>query len=545
MDDANPESGSSDDESRTNSLLPYAHTRRAADEVHRPEIVLGLVGAVGTRLNLVEAELGRALSLVQYNSAAIRVSSLITDLQNPAAVLECTTQMDRLMDLGDSLRASVKHGAAAAALTVFRISSERGEWRESTNEEALERQAHATIVRSLKHPEEVRLLRAVYGPRFILIGVWSPPEERAQEVGRRLSQNHAEKDEHWRALHIGRLMQRDEKDSANEMGQRVRDTFELADAYISLRNGVEFDRQISRIVRLLFGEPFETPTWEEQAMYLAHGAKLRSADAGRQVGAVVVDEDFEVVVTGTNEVPKPFGGQYWATDMPDHRDFRIGYDANSRLKMDVVRDVLKKLQAAPGWLEPTKQGLPLELLAREAVKGPLAKSPIGDLIEFGRIVHAEMAAICTAARRGTRLRGTTLLTTTYPCHECARLIIAAGIARVVYVDPYPKSRVPELFRNEINDQSHSDQSRIRFDPFVGIAPRLYSGVFAMTSRSRDAMSGDFAQWDPAESQPRLVVDADATFPIQRMEDMVIEQLREDFNRAGITMADQESRTEST
>src|SRR5579871_385409 len=62
-----------------------------------------------------------------------------------------------------------------------------------------------------------------------------------------------------------------------------------------------------------------------------------------------------------------------------------------------------------------------------------------NVIEYGRCVHAEMAAIVDAARRGVAIAGCTLYTTTFPCHECARHIVAASIRQVVYIDPYPKS----------------------------------------------------------------------------------------------------------
>jgi cytidine deaminase len=67
--------------------------------------------------------------------------------------------------------------------------------------------------------------------------------------------------------------------------------------------------------------------------------------------------------------------------------------------------------------------------------GPLYRSRIGDLLEFGRVAHAEMAAFYNAARRGTPIAGKIMLSTTYPCPECARLIIASGITKVVYIDP--------------------------------------------------------------------------------------------------------------
>jgi deoxycytidylate deaminase len=67
-----------------------------------------------------------------------------------------------------------------------------------------------------------------------------------------------------------------------------------------------------------------------------------------------------------------------------------------------------------------------------------------NLTEFGRDVHAEMSAIVSAARRGTSTEGAYLYCTTFPCHNCAKHIIAAGIRQVVYVEPYAKSFAAEF-----------------------------------------------------------------------------------------------------
>ncbi len=52
------------------------------------------------------------------------------------------------------------------------------------------------------------------------------------------------------------------------------------------------------------------------------------------------------------------------------------------------------------------------------------------------VIHAEANAILFAANRGIPLRGTTLYVTTIPCIECAKMIIPAGIVRVVYAETY-------------------------------------------------------------------------------------------------------------
>ncbi|MEJ2888945.1 anti-phage dCTP deaminase [Actinomycetospora aeridis] len=506
--------------------------------IDRAEIVIGLVGALGTDLSTVETALSNALLSVGYRSGSVRISDLIKDAYaragKPAA--EPLTKLDALMDQGDALREAINHGGAAAGLAVTAISTQRFEKSGDSNHE---RESFATIIRQLKHPEEVRVLRSTYGPRFVLVGAWSPREDRSKAVEKRLRQTlHPGKEQSWYVQQVSRLLARDEKDGANRrLGQRVRDTFELADAYLAVRSGVDISGAATRLVHLLFGKHYETPTATEQAMFQAWGARLRSSDAGRQVGAVVIDDQGELVLSGSNEVPKPGGGQYWTGDEPDHRDFTEGSDVNEQQKIAIVTDVLQALQREPGWLAPDRQAKDVEELAAEAINGgPLADTRIGDLLEFGRVTHAEMAAICTAARRGVSIRNMTMMSTTYPCHECARVIIASGISRVVYIDPYPKSQVPEMYRHEIVDGPTQSREAVVFEPFEGVAPRLYSRVFAKADRSRDAM-GEYGTWSPTAAPPRLVAEAEATYPMSYMEDGVMSRLDDALKQAGWAEAD--------
>ena len=52
------------------------------------------------------------------------------------------------------------------------------------------------------------------------------------------------------------------------------------------------------------------------------------------------------------------------------------------------------------------------------------------------VLHAEANAITKVAKSANNCDGSTLYVTASPCIECAKLIIQAGIRRVVYADPY-------------------------------------------------------------------------------------------------------------
>ena len=56
-----------------------------------------------------------------------------------------------------------------------------------------------------------------------------------------------------------------------------------------------------------------------------------------------------------------------------------------------------------------------------------------------RAIHAEANAIAAAARREISTQDATLYCTLEPCLSCLKLIVGAGIVRVIYRDPLPRS----------------------------------------------------------------------------------------------------------
>ncbi len=280
----------------------------------------------------------------------------------------------------------------------------------------------------------------------------------------------------------------------------------MADVFVDATSRGSIVSGIGRFIDLVFANPFETPNADEMGMYFARAAALRSADLSRQVGAVIMGEPGQVLGIGCNEVPKPGGGHYWPGDEKDLRDFVLGYDPNTKIKIEMVAEIFHILQAN-GWLSKGKTGTEIDELVSSAIKGQedaiLKDSQITNVIEFGRIVHAEMSAITEAARRGSRLEGATLYCTTFPCHICARHIISSGIARVVYIEPYPKSMAQRLYPEAIiTDGRNSPGREVRFDPFIGVSPSRYSDLFEMPGRRKDS-DGNAVKWKRNTANPRL------------------------------------------
>ena len=121
--------------------------------------------------------------------------------------------------------------------------------------------------------------------------------------------------------------------------------------------------------------PVERPGWEEYFLGMADLVARRSTCPRRQVGAVLV-RDERVIATGYNGSPR---------DQPHC-------------------------------------------------------SEVGCLMVDGhckRTVHAEMNALLQCACHGVASRGATLFTTSFPCLDCAKAIVQAGVEELVFRDAYP------------------------------------------------------------------------------------------------------------
>lgn len=110
------------------------------------------------------------------------------------------------------------------------------------------------------------------------------------------------------------------------------------------------------------------PTWHEYFMAGAEWARIKSKDPSTQVGCIFIGADKELIESGYNGLPRG------VTDLPARMERPAKYLWTS---------------------------------------------------------HAEENAIAHAARHGRALKGSTAFVTHYPCCRCARLLIQAGIARIV------------------------------------------------------------------------------------------------------------------
>lgn len=418
----------------------------------RTELVFALTSAVGTDIGPLVTALESYLSQdYGYEVLRIRVSEdIIPYLNVPTKLVENPPHQRYLsrMDAGSDAR-NLYGNDVLARVVISKI--------EALRSDKAQEKPRAYIVWQLKHPAEVNLLRQVYGPGFFLLGVFQ------HEAGRlkRLEDFHRIPE-----AKAQELIEKDLDEPERKFGQKSSSTFERSDVFLLSEGFVE---QLHRFINLVFGDPFTTPTRDEHAMFIAYSASLRSAELGRQVGAVVLSSSKELVSVGANEVPRAGGGLYWAGEEPDARDFTIGYDCNHAKKDQLRADLVAILGTT---LNANQEAALTELLKQ--------------VTEFGRAVHAEMEALLACGRNGVSPCKGTLFSTTFPCHLCARHVVASGISRVVFIEPYPKSLATELHEDSIvlcGPDEVIDDDRVRFEPFVGVGPRRFLDLFSVSLSS--------------------------------------------------------------
>jgi deoxycytidylate deaminase len=324
---------------------------------------------------------------------------------------------------------------------------------------------------------------------------------------------------------IEKFMERDEN-APEAHGQKVADTFHLADYFVdntvarlkkmgaATEENKEWDvpDQLGRLVDILTHRKIVRPRPGETGMFHAYGARMRSSCLSRQVGAALIDGSGSLIATGTNEVPRAGGGVYGGVlaetvsgDLDTDSDFRCfvhnGFCSNTQSQNHIIEDLFNSVTELKG------------IKLNEDLLKRVRKTRIGQLIEFSRAVHAEMDALLSAARSGAKTGDTRLFVTTFPCHNCARHIVSAGVVEVQYIEPYLKSQAIPLHGDAIVTNpkewrrpepgkaltANGAAPNVLFRPFIGVAPRLYRRAFLKDRDLKDNVTGDMlTNFGPAE-----------------------------------------------
>jgi len=464
------------------------------------ELFIGLCGPIGVDLASIQSEMKASLESAGYTVAEIKLSKLFSAKINPETTSTLSEERDfnpesnhgeaflnyRLKQKqGNHLREQFRNNIGASL--VFeevrnlrqvdvneRLSAEEisdPELKKARTEELhaeLATNKRAYIINQLKRPEEVETLRGVYKSRFYLYAGMATENNRKSNL---LSKP-------MNSLEAEFMMTLDRKENGDH-GQRVEKTVLAADFFHNC-NQTEHEHlksSISRFIELIHGFNGHAPTQEEFGMHQAHAASLGSLCLSRQVGAAILDKEGNIMAVGRNDVPK-FGGGLYETNNgePDDRCVKRAQSVCSndhhknRLKEE-LKDILQKNVT----ITETQWDKIYEEISEN--------SKVSNLIEYSRSVHAEMDAIISIARKGTQVGlESTLFTTVFPCHNCARHIVAAGIKKVIYIEPYEKSLAIELHNDSISLTSNDNKVEVK--SFHGVAPRIYPSVFGWTGERK-------------------------------------------------------------
>ncbi len=478
-----------------------SHKNPPPVENNDPELIFGIVGPIGVNLDIVISALQSALKAVNYDPITIHLTER---LEHPRvkAKIDHSSYYARYMSLikkANEYRRQAKNPAALAGVAILDIRQLR---QQRTKDQSVPSPGTAFIVRQFKRPEEIELMRRAYGRKFIQISVFGSEADRRQTlIGKIRSHDASPKSDADCEKQAISLIDTDSNQIDDADGQRVSEVFHLGDVFVDGIEPVEADKTIRRFVDAFFGSNGSSPTKDEYGMYAAAAASYRSIDLSRQVGAAIFSKESEIISQGCNEVPKAGGGTYWSDDKSaTYRDYDCRRDANQERRDEILHDLVGRLSAEALLSESLKSAREIQsFVERLLKKKKIADAQLMDIIEFGRMIHAEMSAISDAARLGRTTKAATLYTTTFPCHMCAKHIVAAGIDRVVFLEPYPKSYAKKLHDDSIT-YDPKNESKVLFQPFMGISPRRYRDIFEKKKRK---LGGKIADWYEGKPVPRL------------------------------------------
>jgi deoxycytidylate deaminase len=477
------------------------------NNIENPELFVAFVSPIGVNLKFVIEKTAKVFSELGYQPYPIKLSKVIAEIPRYKICQEKVSEKVRIrrhMDAGDHLRKITGRSDAVVMAGISAIQSKRKEV-SGDIEKPVSRAVY--IIDSLKHPSEIKLLKSIYGKLFFCISVIDDRENRVSALSDRMAESEHESNVAQFRSAAEELIELDYNSDGKKFSQNVKDAFSMSDAFLGIGEKETLQDKIQRIAEAWFGHPFRTPTKDEYGMYLAKSAALRSADLSRQVGAAIVSINGEVLALGCNEVPHAGGRLIWEGDEPDHRDFKVGYDSTVKMKHKIISEIVKKLYDGD-WLSEKFKEIPIDQLATDLISGSsqeiLKGTRVTNIIEFGRVVHAEMTAITECSRRGIAAKNAVLYCTTFPCHMCARHIISTGIQSVYYIEPYPKSMAKELYKNIVHVDSQNIPDSVHFRAFEGIGPNKFMEIFDIGDKERkDKFTGDAIKWDGKSAYPSV------------------------------------------
>jgi len=451
--------------------------KHSIERFYTDEIVIGLCGPVGVNLPEVAKKLKETLASYSYDATSLKMSEIIEEVHGKVEAPHLERKQ-RLIAAGNELRQTTGRGSFLAEKAIEKIFINRNHQFPDGN---FASRRYCFIIDSIKNLAEAKKFREVYGSSFYLVGVFSSRDRKKTNL------THGNPALEAEALQIIE----NDYNQKGSFGQQVGKVFQTADYFFRLEGDNQVDDKVQRLIKLILGAEIITPSSAETAMFTAASAARNSACLSRQVGAAIARKDGEVISTGWNDVPQ-FGGGTYKFGPQDRRCFNDGqFCRNDQEKSSIVEGIVADLVSS-GVVEEKK---------RDQAHKALSASRVSDLIEFSRAVHAEMLAILNAAKLGAgELKDAVLYCTTYPCHSCARHIVASGISEVYFIEPYAKSKAVALHSDAITEEENVT-GKLKILAYEGVAPARYLDFFSIKNDRK--IEGKYVPKPKNELRPQV------------------------------------------
>lgn len=420
-------------------------------------IILGFTGSIGSGCTYIAKGL-----CDEYGFSYYSLSDILREIAKERKIKPTPKN---LQDLGNSLRAKNTSGYLIELL-FKRIKEKPGKG--------------ILIIDSIRNDKEVSTLKQF--PYFFLFSIHADEDlriKRTKDMGKFRSDEEFE--------------EADRRDRAEDIpyGQQVKKCNYLADIIINNHQDIAdnasgakrkfFEVIYNDYIKLIRShkegksDPENLPNIDETLMTMAYAESQRSSCLKRKVGAIVasvrtappkegfdqsIKEAVHVLSNGHNEVPFGTTPCVFTEYAKCYRDY---LQENQGIKLKYCpscgREIKLAKQTCPecrGQIEKYTKSCPhckKEFAFKYKCSG-CAKEVFNEFLHSGgkllgmcRSLHAEENALMNLTKIGGRDGSNLVLyTTTYPCNLCANKIVATGIKKIVYADPYPMKEAKDILK---------------------------------------------------------------------------------------------------
>lgn len=419
-------------------------------------IILGFTGSIGSGCTYISKGLS-----AQYKYKYFCLSDILRDITSKKSLSKSTCE--QLQNLGDELRS--KYGNSYLVKKLF----------ESIKSSDI-KSSPVIIVDSIRNDGEVQTLKQF--PYFYLFSVHADRDTRCKRT-LKMKKFKAENE----------FQKADDRDMAEDApyGQQVKKCNDLSD--IIIVNDTDIPKNAYRAKRELIDDIYNKyvalleqkksgrltsenlPSVDETLMTMAYAESQMSSCLKRKVGSVIaainsvspqnnadktIKDAVHIISSGHNEVPLGTTPCVFTEHEKCYRDhlqeeqaakYKNCPNCGEKINVLVVKcktkncsfkttDFLKVCPECKNELE-VKYSCPKcqTKVYREYLLGG---GKLGKLLDMCRALHAEENALLNLTKISRNNSSDLVLyTTTYPCNLCANKIVAAGIKKVMYSDPYP------------------------------------------------------------------------------------------------------------